>query len=300
MESTTLRIGMAGLDTTHVSAFAKLLHNASDENHVPGARITAAFPGGSEDFPISIDRVRGFTDELKDEHGVKIVDALGELQGECDAVMLESVDGRVHLDQFREVAQWGLPVFVDKPFTVDADEAREIVKIAADKNVRFTSTSALRYAEKFREVLNEDGAILGADMRGPMSLQEKCPGYFWYGIHSVEMLFTAMGVGCHEVLAVREADHDVIVGRWKDGRIGTVRGNRVENYAFAGLLHRNDRSSAFDVSTGKKPFYASLLEQIIPFFRDEKELVNPNETVEIIAFIDAANRSAENGSWVTI
>ena len=298
----TYRIGMAGLDTSHVSAFANLLHDSSHQYHVPGARIVAAFPGGSPDFALSADRVGAFTYELRDKHGVEIVDSISALRGKCDAVMLESIDGRVHLPQFREVAQWGVPVFIDKPLTISRDEAQEIAKIAADNQVRFASASAIRFAEAFQEALacGGDEPVTGGDFYGPMQTVEKCPGYFWYGIHSVEMLFAAMGAGCREVLAVREEMHDLILGRWSDGRIGTVRGNRAGNRAFGGVIHRATGSRSFDVSTGAKPYYASLLERVIPFFRGGSEVVSPAEMVEVIAFLDAANRSAANREWVAL
>ncbi len=297
-----IRIGMAGLDTSHVPAFAKLLHDNTQEYHVPGARIVAAFPGGSPDFDLSRNRVEQFTNELRDQHGVKILGSLAELRGECDAVMLESIDGRVHLGQFREVAEWGVPVFIDKPLTLSVGEAEEILKIAAEKNVRVTSASAIRFAEKFREALDAGAGepVIGGDFHGPMAFVEKCPGYFWYGIHSVEMLFAAMGPGCLEVLAVREESHDVVLGRWADGRLGVVRGNRAGNNGFGGTIHRQTRSFAFDVSAGKKPFYASLLDHVIPFFRGKTEVVSPAEMLEVIAFLDAANRSAETRQWVPL
>jgi len=293
---------MAGLDTSHVPAFASLLHDATHEYHVPGARIVAACPGGSPDFDLSANRVGPFTDELRDKHGVEIVDSISALRGKCDAIMLESIDGRVHLPQFREVAEWGVPVFIDKPLTISRDEAQEIAMIAEAKNVHVTSASAIRFAEKFQEALaaSGDDPVTGGDFFGPVQFLEKCPGYFWYGIHSAEMLFAAMGAGCGEVLAVREEKHDVLVGRWADGRFGTVRGNRTGNAGFGGVIHHAAKSQTFDVSAGKKPYYASLLEKVIPFFRGEGEVVAPAEMVEVIGFLDAANRSASSREWVAL
>jgi hypothetical protein len=297
-----IRVGMAGLDTSHVPAFAELLHDPSKEHHVPGARIVAAFPGGSEDFDLSINRVGQFTGELRDKHGVEIVDSLGALRGKCDALMLESIDGRVHLGQFREVAGWGLPVFIDKPLTISAQEAQEIVRIAQEKNVRVTSASAIRFGQKFQEALTAEAGepVTGADCYGPLAFQQQCPGYFWYGIHAAEMLFAALGTGCREVLAVREESHDIVVGRWADGRLGTLRGNRTGNNTFGGILHRKASSTAFDLSKGKKPYYASLLEKVIPFFRGETEIVALPEAVEVIRFLESANESVSTGAWVTL
>jgi len=297
----TFQIGMAGLDTSHVEAFANLLHDSSDEHHVAGARITVAYPGGSPDFDLSINRVKKFTDELRDRHGVEIVDSLAAMRGKCDAVMLESVDGRVHLEQFREVAGWGVPVFIDKPLAVSVSEAEEIIKIAAEKEVRVTSASALRFAEAIVQALAEGGSepVLGADLYGTMAFVSGCPGYFWYGIHSVEMLYTLMGPGCREVLTTSTEEHDVLVGRWADGRLGAVRGNRAGMNSFGGTIHRKTGSRAFEVSTGNN-LYAGLLEKIIPFFAGETEVVSAQEMVEVIAFLDAANRSRKSQKWETL
>lgn len=296
----TLRIGMAGLDTSHAPAFTRLLHDTADPHHVPGARITAAFPGGSPDFDLSISRVEGFTNELRDKYGVKIVNDLASLRGECDAVMLESIDGRIHLEQLREVSSWGVPVFIDKPLTVSASDAKEMALLVGETNTRVTSASALRFAEAFVQALSS-GPVQGADIFGPMALIEKCPGYFWYGIHAAEMLFAALGSGCRDVLAIRQGDYDVIVGRWADGRLGTLRGSRSGNGTFGGTLHREKSSEFFDVSKSSKPYYASLLEQIIPFFRGEKsKAASLDETVEIIRFLEAANESVTSTQWVTL
>jgi len=293
---------MAGLDTSHAPAFATLLHDSSQEFHVPGARIVAAFSGGSPDFPQSINRVAGFTDELRDKHGVEIVDSLAGLRGKCDAVMLETIDGRAHLEQFREVSTWGVPVFIDKPLTVSSSEARELAEIARMNNVLVMSASALRFAEAFQQALGQFAGepILGADFYGPMFHVEKCPGYFWYGIHTAEMLFAAMGAGCREVRATRQEAHDIIVGQWADGRLGVLRGARSGNHGFGGVLHGASKSVTFDVSTISKPYYASLLERVIPFFREGTESVSANEMVEVITFLEAANLSAESQNSISL
>jgi len=293
---------MVGLDTSHVSAFSKLLHDASAPHHVPGARVVAAFPGGSPDFDVSINRVEKFTTELRDEHGVKIVDCISQLRGECDAILLESVDGRVHLEQFREVADWGLPVFIDKPLTASSAEARAIADLAAQHGTPVMTASAIRYAVPFTEALanEEAGAVTGGDFYGPMAFQDKLPGYFWYGIHFVEMLYATLGAGCVEVTAKREGAQDIALGRWADGRFGTVRGNRSGAHTFGGTIHRETKSTWFDVSASPKPYYASLLEKILPFFQTGKTPIPFEESVEVIRFLEAANESAETGKPVSL
>ncbi|MGC9055180.1 MAG: hypothetical protein ACP5KS_15005, partial [Candidatus Hydrogenedens sp.] len=94
---TELKIGLIGLDTSHVIAFTRLFNDPNNPKHIPGARVTLGYRGGSPDLEASYTRVDGFTERLKKEYGVEIVNTIEELCSRVDAVMLTSVDGRVHL-----------------------------------------------------------------------------------------------------------------------------------------------------------------------------------------------------------
>src|SRR5690606_4218750 len=104
---TPLKLGIVGFDTSHVLAFTKLLHNADDAHHVPGAKIVAGYPTFSADLASSADRVEGYTNEMRDDQGVEIVDSMDALLEKCDAVLLESVDGRRHLAEATPIIQAG-------------------------------------------------------------------------------------------------------------------------------------------------------------------------------------------------
>lgn len=287
-----IKLAFIGLDTSHVEAFAKILHDETNPWHVPGARIISAFPGGSPDFALSINRVEGYTTKLREEFGVAIHDSIPSACAEADAILIESVDGRVHLEQFREVVALGRPVFIDKPFTVSGAEAREIVALAAKHRVPLASCSSLRFAEGLRSALEDDslGSILGADFYGPMSLEPTQPGYFWYGIHTAEMLFRVLGAGVARVQCLSNETHDVLAAEWQDGRLGTLRGNRAGNSKFGGTIHREQGSQAIDVYSHPKPYYASMIEALLVFFRTGEPPIPLEETVAIIEFLEQANQ----------
>lgn len=297
-----LKIGMIGLDTSHATAFTQLLNDSAQTYHVPGGQVVVAFPGGSPDFELSISRVQGFTDKLRDEYGVQIVDSVEKVAELSDAILLESVDGRVHLEQFAKIAPYGKPVFIDKPLAVTSDDAKQIAAIAAKHGIAVMSTSALRFAEGLTEVLGdaEKGPIIGVDAYGPMAIQPTQPGYFWYGIHTVEMVFAVLGKDCVDVSVTTNDDHDVIVGRWADGRLATVRGNRKGNNAFGAIVHREKGSQFVDVYAHPKPYYASLLDRIVPMFQGKGAAIDFEETIAVIRFIEAANESRETGKTVAL
>ena len=136
-----LKLGMIGLDTSHCPAFAKLLQDKEDPYHVPGGRVVAAFPGGSQDLRVSYERVERFTNQMRDEFGVEIKDSIEEVCESVDAVLLESVDGRQHAEQFEKIAPFGKPVFIDKPLTCDVGEAKAIIELSEKHAAPFYSCS---------------------------------------------------------------------------------------------------------------------------------------------------------------
>jgi len=303
MSQEQLKIGLIGLDTSHVIAFTELLNKADHPYHVPGGQVVAAFPGeGSPDFDLSISRVHSYTEKLSAEYGIRMMHSIEEVAEASDVLMLESVDGRVHLEQFSKLAPFRKPVFIDKPFALNSSDANRIADLAKQHGLPIMSCSALRYAEGLTTGLREDEEtpIIGMDCYGPMALQPTQPGLFWYGIHMVDMLYSGMGKGCLEVNCIHNGDHDFVTGVWKDGRVGTIRGNRKGNSQFGAVIHREKGSKAVDVYAHQKPYYASLLEQIIEMFQCKLSPIDLDETLEIIRFIEAANESRATGRTVLL
>lgn len=289
-----LRIGLIGLDTSHVIAFTKSLNDPSSQDFVPGGRVVAAYKGGSPDLQASAGRIDKFTAELQDKYKVKIVDSIPALCDIVDAILLESVDGRAHLDQARQVFLSRKPVFIDKPLAASLADAKEIARLARESGTPWFSSSSLRFAPPYRQALTDGagGKIHGVETYGPAALEPTNPGLFWYGIHAVESLFTLMGPGCVSVTMTSNDDFDLAVGLWKDGRIGVVKGLRKGKEDYGALVYREKgifHVPAQDVS------YVPLIRQIMEFFKSGKPPVQPEETLEIMGFMDAAERSRQQG-----
>ena len=221
-----LRIGIIGTDTSHVMHFSRMLNDKSAADHLPGARVVAAYKGGSRDIPSSWSRVDKYADDISKLYGVKIVGSISELCSMVDAVLLESNDGRVHLAQAREVIAARKPLFIDKPLAATLEDAREIARLAKEAGVPWFSSSSLRWGDIATSMKHADAT--GVDVWGPGQTEEH--HYLdlgWYAIHPIETLYTLMGTGCEEVTRISggtfDTGSDIIMGKWKDGRIGTVR-----------------------------------------------------------------------------
>jgi predicted dehydrogenase len=304
----TIRIGLIGLDTSHAGAFTQLLNDASRPDHVPGARVVAAFKGGSPDVEASASRVDRFTAELRDKWQIELVDSIDELVRRVDAVMLTSVDGRVHLAQARPVLAARKPLFIDKPFTASVRDAVELARLARDNGTPIFSSSSLRFNEDVQAIKRDPRVheVRGAITWGPATLEPHHPDLFWYGIHAVEMLYTFMGPGCERVTRTHTAGADLVSGQWKDGRIGVVRGIRDGASAYGQVVFGpkavvSAPPPATTATAATRSSYYGLVSAVIEFFRTGKAPVPIDETVEIMAFMEAADLSkTRNGAPVAI
>jgi len=289
-----LKAGIIGLDTSHVEAFTKVLNNPKAEGVLSRVRVVAAYPGGSSDIPESRDRVEGYTKTLRDKFGVEIVDSIEELLKRVDVVLLESVDGRPHLEQVKPVFRAKKPVFIDKPVAGSLADAVEIYRLAKESGTPCFSSSSLRFNPQIRSARTDPkfGTILGCDAYGPCSLEPHHPDLFWYGIHGVETLFTIMGPGCESVTRVKTDNADFVTGKWKDGRIGTFRGMRKGKYDYGAMVFGTKTNGP----SGRFEGYEPLLIEICKFFESGKPPVTAEETLEIYAFMEAADESERQGS----
>ncbi len=290
-----IRLGILDFDTSHVIEFTKRMnHKHPDkEQWVDGVEIVLGCPGESKIMP---ERIPGYKTEME-KLGVKLVDKPSDLIGQVDGMLIESQEGGVHWARAKPFLEAGLPCYIDKPFTCSTADAKKIVELAEKKKVAVFSSSSLRYVPELVEfVAAEKANILGALAYGPAPINDKDPtlnpGLFHYGIHAVEILYTLMGPGCERVTSTHEKDVDVVTGHWSDGRVATVRGIRKGKADYGCVVFTKDGVTPLALPT--KVIYRELCKQIVTFFTTKKPPVDSAITVEMMAFIEAANKSGMN------
>jgi hypothetical protein len=284
-----LRLGLIGLDTSHATAFTELLNNPAAKDHVAGAKVVAAFKGGSPDIPSSIERVEEYTAVLRDKYGVQIFDTIAQVCAEVDAVLIESVDGRPHLDQARIVIAAKKPLYIDKPLGGSLRDALEILRLAREAGVPLFTSSSLRFGKATQAVrAGSIGRVRSAETTSPAHLQEHHPDLYWYGVHGCESLFTVMGTGCVSVERRTTAEGLIeVVGKWPGDRTGIFR----ESKTYGGAA----RGEKGEAPVGSFDGYAPLVVEIVKFFQTRVSPVPPAETIELFAFMEAADESKRRG-----
>ena len=301
MAEKPFKIGLIGLDTSHAPEFTRLLNDEKGKDHVPGGKVVAAFPGGSPDMDISRNRVEGFTKTLRETYAVEMKDSPEKVAEAVDLVMILSVDGRVHREQFERTAKFRKPTFVDKPFAVTVADAEAMLRTARAEKVPLMSCSSVRYSDNVVEALGgKRENVSGCDAHGPLSETPTQPGLFFYGVHTVDLVVSVLGHGCREVRAAHYDACDVVTLAWPGGRIATARLMKEPHGRFGITLHRKAGAQFIDASAAKRAAYASMLEAILRSLPNGHSDVPEDEMLDTIKICAAANRSRETGEAVKV
>jgi predicted dehydrogenase len=283
-----LKVGIIGLDTSHAIAFTKTMNTPGPKADAINCRVVTAYPKGSPDIESSTSRVPGYIEEIK-KLGVEIVDSIDELLKRVDCVLLETNDGRPHLEQALPCFKAGKPTFIDKPLAGSLADCIAIFEAAKKYNCPTFSSSSLRYGKLTQEARSGSlGKISSAETVGSAALEKTHPDLFWYGIHGVESLFTVMGTGCELVTRKSTPEGKIeVVGEWVGGRTGTFR----EGRGYSGKAKGDKGEGVVGDSAGYDP----LVMEIGKFFRSKQPPIPQAETLEIYAFMEAADESKRRG-----
>ncbi len=288
-----IKVGVIGL-SVHSAAYTEIINSGASSPEFSGCRVVAIFhPKGNPDVEFSEKQLQSFTETIKGQ-GVEFVSSIKKLLKKVDAVMLLTNDGRPHLKEIIPVLKAGKPVYVDKPLAASLSEVLAIFKVAAKYKVPMFSCSPLRYVKEAQDIREGKlvGKVLGANTYGPAPLQKSHADLFWDGIHAVESLYTVLGgTGCKTVSRTSTDDADVVVGNWADGRIGVFRGIRKGKSGFGGTAFGDKGIASIGAFSGYRP----LVVAIVAFFRSGIAPVSDEETIEIYAFMEAADESKRLG-----
>ena len=274
-------VGIVGMDTSHSPHFVETINNSNS-----GYKVTTAFTTVSRDLPASLDRVEKFTAQIK-SMGVEIVGSIDELLGKVDHVLLCTVDGRLHLHQAEKIFKAGKRVFIDKPMAASLADVIQIFALSKEYNIPTFSSSSVRFMKKAHEIRNGSiGNVQGAQVYAPIHYEPTHPKLYWYGIHGAELLYTVMKQGCKRVKSLTTEKYDMVIGDWGDGKIGTYCGLKNGMQEYGG--------QAFGDA-------GPLVDEILHYFDTGEVPVEPSETIELFAFMDAAQKSEEEqGNWISI
>lgn len=316
-----VRVGILGLDNYQGLAYAELFNNPKAEGDLAGVQVVAAYPIGSDDYPESAALIARWKETfarfgsdtekgpMKDYHPVAMVGSIGELLGRCDAVMIMSLDGRLHLKQAIPVLEAGKRLYIGRPLASSLTDAVAILKLAESTGTPCFSSSQHRFSPGFVGMRDhpEVGKVLGCDVYGGYDLKAPKADELIRPLHSVETLYTIMGPGVRSVSCSSTPLAESFTLVWKDGRIGTYRGIKEGKVKYsatvfgdlgvstAGIYGHGVPSQGVVPVKDKYMGYEGIAHEMATFFKGGPLPVASSETLEIFAVLQAAEQSKARG-----
>ena len=288
----TWKIAVIGLDTSHSVEMPKLMQDPSvpADKRVDGMkavrclRFDTPFQGTK-----GLDERQAYMESI----GVKVTEDFDEAVKSVDALMLEINDPAYHLAYFEKCAALGKPIFLDKPFADTVENALRILSIAREKGTRFFTASPLRFDDDMVELAKGRQAPKSATVYAPVGKAFAGSSIVWYGVHAFEILELIMGQGAATVTTLADHDGYVCLVAYHDGRRGVV--ELTKNNWNYGAFISDPSETVFRPVSRKVSMYKRTLEAVRAFFNGKYDGVPHEESLEIMAMLEAAERSAATG-----
>ena len=198
-----IRIGLLGCDSTHIESYGKLINQ---KNSVLGKRACIVSLWDPD-----IDKAKTKAQLL----GIKDVEeSIQEAMQNTDAIMILNRFGEERYELLMQAVEVGIPVFADKPLTMDLDEAQKLIKTYSENNVPLFSSSAFRFSREIQQIRKDlkNKVVLSGSVSGPFECNDlgddpRLKNIFFYGIHLAEIMQETFGPGFESVRVSTSQKH---------------------------------------------------------------------------------------------
>jgi hypothetical protein len=188
-----MKIGLIGAQNSHSRHFCEVINkNKKFED------ATIAYIYGGDD-PEECKR-------LCDDFGIAECLSEAEVIEKSDAVAVTYRKGSIHRAPVIAALNAGKPVFNDKPFTTDLNEAKEIAASAKKLNVPITGGSSLKGLPGLLKIKNSITSGSTTVISFAADPNSEYDGYWFYGIHAAEVCLTLCGLDFVSVQSFKNAN----------------------------------------------------------------------------------------------
>ena len=291
-----IKVALIGLDTSHTIEFARRIQAADcpPEHKITGLVVSACLR-----FETPFQKEEGLNARQKtlEGWGIKVTTDFDEAVKGCDAIMIEINDPAYHLEYFKKCAVLGKPVFLDKPLADNIENGLEIVRLAKENKIKAISASPLRFDANLIKACEELPEPTQVNVYGPLGIAPAGSSIVWYGVHAFEMLEKAIGKGSACITVRSDGAGVVAIVDYPDKRRGVVELTKGA-WVYGGTLRDSKAAVSYLVAGGT--FYTSLMKDVEKFFRTGEANFSLEDTVEVMAMLDAAERSLKSGRTETV
>ena len=213
-----IKIGIIGSDNSHADAFSSLINIPNEKTgkfEYPDCKVTMIY--GEE---------KERTEEVAKIGKIEtIVSDPLEMIGKVDAVMIVFRHGGLHAKHAIPFLKAGIPVWLDKPFTISNEEAKELIALSKETGTILTGGSTCKFCYDVLMLKNavQNNFYVGktqvAYMNFPGTWENEYGGLYFYGAHLVEMACAAFGYDMKSVMATKSNGNVCAVVKYENYQV---------------------------------------------------------------------------------
>ena len=243
------RIAILGCENSHADAFLKCIKEKEIFRDVSVIGVYSDDSSAAE--------------KLNEKFGVPIMESYAEAVGKIDGLVITARHGDKHYKFAKPYIESGIPMFIDKPITINEDEAVEFMRELKMRGVRICGGSSLKQDEFVRKLKNErenemGGKTLGGYVRAPYQSENEHGGFYFYAQHLVEMICEIFGRYPMSVTARKNGSQIHVLFHYTDYDCVGLFCDR--NYIYYASRMSERGTSSFDISATNEWFEREFCE----------------------------------------
>ena len=278
-------IGIIGAENSHTAGFGKLFNI---EKSFPGIEVKYVW-GETEAFAKKAMEGGNIPQMVKDPN---------DMLGKIDGLIVDHRHGKFHLEPAIPFIKAGIPTFIDKPFCYRAAEGKAFLQLAREHGTPVTSFSSIAHSyETFaiKEQLKGIKNINQVVRYGPVDLESKYGGIFFYGAHIVQPLLYLFGDNVQKVQVHQNGKNSSASLVFKDGMLATLIFT-TKKYGW---------STHVETEEGIIPLKANIEEEkpglnyvdMVKMFKTGKEPRSYKSIIHCVAVLEALEKSVASSQW---
>jgi len=283
-----ITIGIIGAENSHTAGFGKLFNI---DKKFPGVEVKYLW-GETDEFAKRAMEKGNIPNQVKEP---------SEMMGKIDALIVDHRHAKYHLEAARPFVKAGIPTFVDKPFCYRAKEGKDFLEMAREVGTPVTSYSSIAHSAATSDIkkqVKELGDIYQVIRTGPVDLDSKYGGVFFYGVHILQPLMVMFGEDIERVRITRDGSYGNATLKYSNGLLATLVFKQ-EGYGWETFVETSDNlvklESRVEESNPPKNYV-----DMVEMFRTGKEPRSHQSILNCVSVLEALEKSAKNEKWVEV
>lgn len=238
------KIAILGCENTHADAFIKCIREKEEFSDVEVIGVYSDYREAAE--------------KLNEKFGVEIMESYDDAVGKIDGLVVTARHGAKHYPYAKPYIESGIPMFIDKPITINEDEAVLFMKELRERGTRICGGSSLKQDEfvgKLKEeaLAEKDGKTVGGYVRAPYQSENAHGGFYFYAQHLTEMVCEIFGRYPLSVTARQNGRQIHVLFHYEEYDCVGLFCDR--NYTYYACRMAESGTSSFDIPTTNEWFY---------------------------------------------